>query len=327
MNKCSSVAIVLNWNDIHNTIRAINSLRIQTTEIDILLIDNHSYLDVFTIISNQFPDIRILRTDENLGVAGGRNIGIKYALKNNYDYIFFMDNDAFADRKLIETFTRVANDHPDIAMLGSKIYLDSDCKVIWRAGCSSWKWTYLHSGFVILNRFCNILRKRPPAWIDTGRGENQKDLGQFDTMEDIDFQIGCAQFIRASAFKEIGLLDMDFCPYGSEDIDFCARLKKRGCKIRYIPEAICWHRSESSFSDSYDRSFYNMRNILLLARKHLNPFYFSFVFIPDFIFLTLPLIIIEGLLKRQKNRLKGLLCAISWNIQDTKKRGLLIRNS
>ena len=134
--------------------------------------------------------------------------------------------------------------------------------------------------------------------------------------EDIDF-----------VFREIGLLDMDFCPYGSEDIDFCARLKKRGWKIKYIPDAICWHRSESSFSDSYNRSFYNMRNILLLARKHLNPFYFSFVFVPDFVFLTLPLIIIEGLLKRQKKRLKGVIRAIQWNIQDAKKRGLSILNS
>lgn len=321
------LAIILTWNELEYTLRSITSLISQSVDVfDILVVDNQSDKDPTTIIKNKHPDITVFRNFKNLGVSGGRNIGIQYAIDNNYEYIFFFDNDAYADSRIIDTLFNAAEKYSDTALFGPKIYYDDKKNIIWRAGCTSWKWTYLHAGFEILNRFCRLLQKRPPAWIDTGRGENQKDIGQFDQIRDVDFQIGCAQFIRLNVFKQIGMLDTDFSPYGSEDINFCARLTKHGWKIKYIPDAVCWHRAGGSFTDNYDRSFFNTRNILLLARKNLHPLYFVFLFLPDFVFLTMPLIVIESLMLRQKKRLRGVLDGIKWNLLDIKKRSLLLKN-
>jgi GT2 family glycosyltransferase len=227
---------------------------------------------------------------------------------------------------MVENLYRAAENFSDTALFGPKIYNYDKPNEIWRAGCTSWKWSYLHSGFRIINRFCSLLGKVPLKPLDTIRGEGHSDKGQYDQIQNITFQIGCAQLIRVSAFEEVGLLDLDFSPYGSEDIDFCARLSKAGWKIKYIPNAICWHRSESNFVDNYYRNFINTRNILLLARKNLDPIYFAFLFLPDFVFFTMPLIIFEGLFFRQKDRLKGVLAGITWNLRDIKKRGFLLKN-
>ncbi len=322
-----TLAIILNWNELEYTRRCIESLISQSVkDIRILVIDNHSVKDPTGILNKEYPNVTVIRNFKNMGVAGGRNIGVRYAIENKFKYILLFDSDAYADSKLIESFLVAADKYPDTALFGSKIYFDNDKHIIWRAGCTSWKWTYLHAGYSILVRFCRLFRKSLPSWADTGRGENQKDTGQYDQIREISFQIGCCQFIRTKIFNEIGFLDTDYIPYGSEDIDFCARLSKKGWKITFIPSAICWHRVGSSFTDNYRRSFFNTRNIILLARKNLHPIYFSFLFVPDFMFLTTPLVILEGLFFLHKNRLEGFLDGIVWNFSDIMKRGVLLRD-
>lgn len=165
-----------------------------------------------------------------------------------------------------------------------------------------------------------------PSYLDTGRGAGQYDEGQYDQERNITFQIGCAQLIRTEVFHQVGLLDEEYSPYGSEDIDFCARATKAGWLIRYVPKARCWHRIGGSFLDEYQRTYYNHRNLMLLARKNLTHFYFWLLFIPDFFFLKIPLMIIESIVKKAPQRQKALIDAIIWNLNDVSIRGILIDN-
>jgi hypothetical protein len=156
------------------------------------------------------------------------------------------------------------------------------------------------------------------------RGEGQSDKGQYDDECDIAFQIGCAQFIRTDLFSKIGLIDEEFSPYGAEDIEFCDRSTQAGFRIRYVPEAICWHRIESSFQNHYKRTYYNSRHFILLARKRLTFSYFWFLFIPDFILLTVPLMLLQAFIRKEPECRKAFIDAIMWNYKDAKKRGVLL---
>ena len=320
------LVVVLNWNELDYTRRCIASLFAQQeASFDILVVDNNSEKNPTLALKNEFPGISVLRNIKNLGVAGGRNIGIRYALQYGYEYVLLIDHDAYADSKMLSNLIAAANRNPDTGILGPKIYLDnSSDRVIWRAGCTSWKWTYLHAGNEIIQRICRSAGKFPPPLFDTTRGADQKDIGQFDFDQEMSFLIGCTQLIRTEAFRQIGLLDEEFFPYGSEDIDFCARVKRAGWKIRYVPKAQCWHRVDSNLNDDYSRTFYNAKNILLLARKNLTLSYFWLLFIPDFVFLSIPLIMLENLIKKRHQRQKALFDAILWNIHDIRKRGILI---
>ena len=319
------LVVVLNWNELDYTRRCIKSLFAQHgASFDVLVVDNGSEEDPTVALRNEFPGISVLRNSKNLGVAGGRNIGIRYALQYGYEYVLLIDHDAYADSKMLSNLIDAANRNPDTAILGPKIYLDNSDRIIWRAGCTSWKWTYLHAGNEIIQRICRSAGKFSPPLFDTTRGAGQKDIGQFDFEQEMSFLIGCTQLIRTEAFRQIGLLDEEFFPYGSEDIDFCARIKRAGWKIRYIPKAQCWHQVHSSSNDVYSRTFYNTKNILLLARKNLTSGYFWLLFFPDFVFLSIPLIMLENLIAKRPQKQKALFDAIVWNIYDIRRRGIII---
>ena len=321
-----TLAIVLNWNDLDATRRCIRSLISQEDEnCDLLLIDNYSEKDPTAIINAEFPDVHVLRNNKNIGVASARNIGIIYALENKYEFVLFIDNDAYADNRMLFKLMESAKSNPSSAIFGPKILYDDKKNIIWRAGCTSWRLTYLFSLPQVLRHIINCSGKTVPSFLDTKRGEGQVDKGQFDEDRDIDFQIGCVQLIRREVFETIGLLDEDYSPYGSEDIDFCARTKKANWGIRYVSGAICYHQAESSFRDEYERTYNNSKNIILLARKNLSHFSFWFCFYPDFIFLTIPLMFSLFLFKKKHQRRKALLDALLWNLNDVSKRGLLLR--
>jgi len=319
------LAVVLNWNEPELTLRCIRSLIAQEgVDLEILIVDNNSDVDPTDKILSEFHNVKVIRNKANYGVAGGRNVGIKYALKLDFQFILFFDNDAYADSEMLVNLVDSANQNPDLGILGPKIFVDGKTNVIWRAGCTSWKWTYLHAGYMISKRLFAIINKPFPLLLDTLRGENQIDVGQYDEQIDIDFQIGCAQLIRTEVFRNVGLLDEQFSPYGSEDIDFCARVTKAGWRIRYVSDAICWHRVIGSFQNEYQRAFHNLKNLLILSRKHLSPFYFWLLFVPDFICLHIPLIIFENILHKKQPRNKAIIDAIRWNMRDIVRRGIFI---
>jgi GT2 family glycosyltransferase len=321
----SILIIVLNWNELELTLRCIRSLIAQEkTNPDILIVDNNSDVDPSERIISEFPNIKVIRNKENYGVAGGRNTGIRFAINNNYKYILMFDNDAYADSRMLTNLLSAAKLNPNASIFGPKIFIDGKTNVIWRAGCTSWKWTYLHAGFEILKRIFRMINKPLPSFVDTMRGEYQIDTGQYDEECDLDFQIGCAQFIRTGLFSKVGLLDEEFSPYGAEDIEFCARSTQAGFRIRYVPEAICWHRVGSSFREKYNRTYYQSRHFILLARKRLTLIYFWLLFVPDFILLTIPLMLLQTFIRKESKSRKAFIDALLWHFNDIKERGILL---
>lgn len=321
----SVLAVILNWNEIELTSQCVKSLNLQkNSACDILVVDNHSKKNPEKEIRNTFEKVCFIRNRKNLGVAGGRNIGIKYALEKNYAYVLLIDNDAYASEEMLHYLLKGMHRYTNCGIIGPKIYQKGKKNIIWRAGCTSWKLTYLHSIFIILRKFADNYNLPLPRLLDTVRGENKVDIGQYDKEESIDFQIGCVQLIRSKIFHDVGILDEEYCPYGSEDIDFCVRVKKKDWKILFAPKAICWHRVCGSFCESYNRTYHNAKNLVLLARKNIGPAYFWLLFIPDFIFIALPLMWFEIMLKGDKEKGKALLDAIKWHLSDIKRRGVLI---
>jgi GT2 family glycosyltransferase len=320
----SIIAVILNWNNIVLTQKCIASLKSQKDiSIDILLIDNHSDDSIPHNIFEYFPEVEIIILPENKGVAGGRNVGLRYAVKNNYKYILFLDNDAFAHSNMVKELKIVIDRNTKTGIVGPKIYIDNDKYIIWRAGCLAWRSVYLFSWFSIIKKFYRIRRIPIPHSFDIIRGEGQKDIGQFNKEIDVDFQIGCAQMINLELVREIGGFDERFSPYGSEDIDYCERVRRAGWKIKYAPKAICWHKVATQPMPNPLRTYHNLKNIILLARKHLTKKRMLFHFLPDFIIIHLPLIFIDNAIKKI-DCAKAVIYAIKWHLKDIKSHGFFL---
>jgi GT2 family glycosyltransferase len=319
------LAIILNWNELELTLRCIESLMAQKRcTCDILVIDNGSNQNPYGELRERFPEVMFIRNDRNLGVAGGRNIGLYYALKKIYSYILLFDNDAYAHDHMLYHLQTCMDNNKNCGIVGPKIYRDGQDDIIWRAGCLSWRGTYLYSFYSIFKKIYGILKKPLPIKLDIIRGDGHIDNGQFDEEKKVDFQIGCAQMIRVDLIRKIGVLDERFSPYGSEDIDFCERTKAAGGEIRYTPEAVCWHTIESAPDANPKRTFYNLKHILFLARKHLGKREMFFCFLPDFFLLHLPLVFVDSILQGN-DCTKAVVQAVKWHLANIEEEGLFLR--
>ena len=82
--------ITVNYNGLKDTCELIETLPLEDESIEVIVVDNASKEDEATIISQRYPKVKIVRSKENLGFAGGNNLGIK---ASHGKYLFFINND------------------------------------------------------------------------------------------------------------------------------------------------------------------------------------------------------------------------------------------
>lgn len=316
--------MVLHWGELAQTAACIASLALQTAAADLLLIDNGGAPDATAALRAMAPGARVLRSDTNLGVAGGRNLGLDLALAEQRRWVFLFDNDAVAAPDLLERLLAAAERQPNAALLGPKILdIDNPARLV-RAGGGSWRRNYLSCLGELTRKLGRHLPAELALLLDNARGEGQPDDGRFDDAPQAGFLTGGAQLIRVEALRQVGLLDSDFSPYGGEDIEFCARLEQAGWQLRYVPEARCFHPGPGSYRDPYRRAFYNTRNMMLLARKRLGAAEFYGRYLPDLLLVTLPLKLTHAGLAGSPKQLRGITDALAWTVRDAAARGIRI---
>lgn len=263
--------IVLNWNGKDNTIeclKSINELQVTGYKLQVIVVDNGSHDGLAEAIEKSIKSIRstkdikskLLVNNENLGYAGGNNVGIDYAMKNGAGYILILNNDTLVDENLIEELLKVTNNDSHVGIVAPKIYFakgfefhknrykeSNRGKVIWYAGgIMDWQ---------------NVIASH--------RGVDEVDNGQYDSVEETDFASGCAMMIRRDVFEKLGLFDEKYFLY-YEDSDFCQRAKSGRYKILYAPKAILWHKNAGSAggSGSALQDYYITRNRMLFAMRY-----------------------------------------------------------
>lgn len=259
--------VILNWNRFNETKECLDSLTKLEKEhyyIKVLVIDNAStdgssqkikdYLNSFSLCSE------LIVNHENLGFAGGNNIGIKKAIQENFDYILLINNDTIADPKLISNLAQVASQDSQAGLLTGKIYFapgfeyhknrykeDERGKVIWYAGgLIDWD-----------NIYCSH------------QGVDEVDKGQYEKISETNFITGCCMLIRKEVVEKIGLFDEKYYLY-LEDVDLSVRAKRAGYKLLFVPEAKLWHKNASSSGKpgSALHTYYQTRNRLLFGFKY-----------------------------------------------------------
>lgn len=250
MNQPLVYIIILNWNGYKDTIECLESLKkITYRNYKIILIDNGSTDESVKILHAKYPKIKLIGNKVNLGFAGGCNIGIKYALKRNSDYVLLLNNDTIVDRKFLTELVNVSKKDVKIGITTSKIYYADKPNVLWSTG----------------NK---IDTRRLFAYISESK--NQIDLGQYDIVKEIDCAWGCSILIPNNLFVKIGLFDERYFMY-VEDIDLCIRIKESGHKILYAPKSKVWHKISAASGGGWTtaQTYYNTRNYILMAHKLL----------------------------------------------------------
>jgi GT2 family glycosyltransferase len=241
--------IVVTLNDYEVSRECLLSLAaLKYRNYEVVLVDNGSCDDSARRLALDFPEVRLLRSDTNLGFAGGNNLGMRDALARGADYLLLLNNDTIVDPEFLVQLITVAEADPRVGLLNPKIYFSDPPDRLWFAGGAYRRWWSF------------------PKMV----GVHCRDKGQYDQIHEIPFTTGCALLVRASLVREIGMLDEVFF-LGFEDLDWTRRAAEAGFTAMYVPQARIWHRS--SFLTKRElgkpaKDFYAFRNCILMARKH-----------------------------------------------------------
>ncbi|HIJ80480.1 MAG TPA: glycosyltransferase family 2 protein [Desulfuromonadales bacterium] len=246
--------VILNWNGREDTVECVEScLKLSYGCYRILIVDNGSTDGSEEALRKQFPGITIIQTGENLGYAGGNNIGVDHAIREGAEYVWLLNNDTVVDPDALTMLVAAAEANRDAGILGSKIYYYGRENLLWFAG-----------GWIRYEDGCS-----------GHYGENTHDEGQFDELRDVDYITGCSLMITRRAVMETGLMDPRYFLL-FEETDWNERVKAKGMRVLYVPGSKVWHKISQSLGErSPLYNYYLYRNCMLFTVKHRPVFFFS----------------------------------------------------
>lgn len=245
---------MLSFNKREHTLRCLESVRqLQYRPREVIVVDNGSSDGSADAITAAHGEVHLIRSPLNLGAAGGRNLGIRYAQERfGYSYLLFLDDDALVDQRLAGELMAALREDSQAGLATPKAYRMDTQDVIASAG--------------------GMRVQLARGWIrDIGAGA--RDVGQFEQGRTVESCVGFAVLARREALERCGGFDESFNPYGWEEVDLSLRVRELGYSIRYVPTAVCWHAGGTPGRGGrvfeYERG--KAANYLRLMRRHATP--------------------------------------------------------
>lgn len=235
--------ITINYNGVKDTCELIDSIPFKEN-MEVIVVDNASTQDEASIISERYPQVKVIRSDKNLGFAGGNNLGIKEA---KGDYILLINNDTYFKDFNIDALIERLNSSEGIGIVCPKLRFAWGNNPIQFAGYTPLSNITLRNGAI---------------------GFGEQDLGQYDTAHTTPYAHGAAMLIKREAIDKVGLMPECFFLY-YEEIDWSMMFTRAGYEIWYDPACTVYHKeSQTTGQNSPLRTYYITRNRLLLVKRN-----------------------------------------------------------
>ena len=214
------VVVILNWNLAWDTIACVESVQAGGPGgVEIIVVDNGSTDDSWALLHDHLGDgVTLLATGENLGFAGGVNVGIERARTEGARSVLLLNNDTVVAPDMIQHLALAASQLPEAGIVGPIIYYQGQPDLVWRFGDRE-------------VRGLPVPVKLSDQVISEAAG----------VPFPADYVTACGMLVRREVFDVIGLFDTDYFFY-FEDADFCRRARLAGFEIWCAPQAKMWHK-------------------------------------------------------------------------------------
>lgn len=245
MNDIYISIITVNYNGMNDTCHMIDSLMQHLSKVsyEIIIVDNASLKDEITEIQAKYKNIHCIKSDSNLGFAGGNNLGIMQAKGK---YVLLLNNDTYINDDSLLILAEFLDSNTTVGAVSPKIKF-ADSNIIQFAGYTDLSQVTLRNSLI---------------------GFGETDLGQYDTPAKSPFLHGAAMMLRRDIIKKVGLMPEIYFLY-YEELDWCELIKKNGFELWYNPQAVVFHKeSRSVGQNSPLRCYYMTRNRLLYAWRN-----------------------------------------------------------
>ena len=235
--------ITVNYNGLKDTCALIDTIPLDKTT-EVIVVDNGSKVDEAAIIRQRFPHVTAIRSEQNLGFAGGNNIGIQEATGK---YLFFVNNDTIFEEFNVRALIQQLESSANIGMVCPKIRFAWAPQPIQFAGYTPLSAVTLRNQAI-------------------GYGED--DHGQYDTPHPTPYAHGAAMLTKREAVEHVGLMPECYFLY-YEELDWSLMFTRAGYQIWYNPICTIFHKeSQSTGADSPLKTYYITRNRLLFASRN-----------------------------------------------------------
>ncbi|MCW5923061.1 MAG: glycosyltransferase family 2 protein [Saprospiraceae bacterium] len=299
--------ITVNFNQADATCELLDSIRRQDyRNVEIFVVDNGSQENPAQVFSEKYPEVQFIRSEQNLGFAGGNNLALKQA---KGDFLFFVNNDAELTAGCIERLLALFERVPDLGIVSPVIcYFRTNNEQPRPNGYSSGRATTNND----IIQYAGMTRVNPFTGRNRTIGNKDVDKGQFTEPQPTAYAHGAAMMISRRVLEQVGPMDEVFFLY-YEELDWCERILRAGFSVWVEPRARVYHKESLTVEKlGALKTYYLNRNRVWFMRRNFGGWRLAFFFV--FLFLvTIPKNILLYLLRGETENLKAFLRGVWWN--------------
>jgi GT2 family glycosyltransferase len=247
----STAVVILNYNGEKLLRQFLPSVIQFSNGADIIVADNGSTDQSTTILTNEFPQVRLISLDKNYGFCGGYNKALKQV---DAKYFVLLNSDIEVTPNWLAPLTSLLEQNIEIAAVQPKILSYHRRNKFEYAGAGG--------GYIdaLGYPFC---RGRVFDYVET-------DTGQYNDLTQTFWASGACLLIRSETYFKFGGLDKDFFAH-MEEIDLCWKINRTDQKVYYCGQSTVYHVGAGTLDYANPRKTYlNFRNGLTLIAKHFD---------------------------------------------------------
>jgi GT2 family glycosyltransferase len=245
LNPPSVGVVTVNYNSARYIREFVASLRqVDYPDFRLIVVDAASH-DGSEEIVRRFPGAHLIRAGQNIGIAGGNNVGARYCADEGLDFILFLNQDTQHRPDFLRTLVASADQR---TMVVPRILYAANPSLI-NTHAGDFDWTF--------GRFRNTYHGKP-------------DSATTRVRRDVQTASFCCMLVPTSVFSAAGPLDEQFFMY-YEETDFLRRALELGFRLQYVPEAVVYHEESAASGGGWMTPFkcyYATRNRPYLVKKH-----------------------------------------------------------
>ncbi len=226
-------------------------------EAPVYVVDNASADGSARLVEQSFPTVRLIREQQNLGFAGGNNVGIQQAMNDGAEAVMLLNQDAELTEGALSRLVAVLAHSPTVAAVQPAIFLPNG-QVNSLGNC----FHYLGFGFAGGYQATYAEAEARLPWLKAGTEPPY---------------LSCAAvLIRSSALRQCGLFDEELFMY-HEDLELCFRFRLAGLALAVCPEAKVVHYYE--FHRSTQSYYFMERNRFVVWLSYFKPQTLAFIIV------------------------------------------------
>lgn len=251
--------LVVSYNTCEMTLECIRSIYAQAENqsFEVIVIDNASTDGSADRIAHEFPEVRLIRSKDNLGFAKANNVAAEQA---RGEFVLLLNPDTVILDNAIDRLVDFASEHPDAGIWGGRTVFEDGSL---NPTCC-WRFVSLWSIFSLAVGTARIFKDSDFFNAEAYGGWDR------DTVRHVDIITGCFLLIGRERWRSLGGFDERFYMY-SEEADLCFRARETGARPLFTPAATIVHyggASEAVLSAKLNKLFAGKITFL---RKHWSP--------------------------------------------------------